>query len=246
MNYFKILTFLEKGNKGLFEISVEDQQLFLGKLGEPKDDIDRGYKQYLCQNLYVPKWKIWLFDFFAFFFMPIVMAYFLIKRVFVRKEEKIEAMIERKGMEEIIPDVVNEQYHPESSKWREGTSMNFSDLRFILKLIFRAPHHPYFVFKSSFNVATYSDMICRHSPNLLIQFGEFSYKSSVLTAYCHSYNIKHINIMHGEKLFFIRDAYFHYDECYVWNDFYVDLFKSLKAEPTQFIVALPPSLNIKT
>ena len=50
--------------------------------------------------------------------------------------------------------------------------------------------------------------------------------------------------MHGEKLFFIGDAFFHYDECYVWDEHYIKLFRELKAEPTQFIVALPESLHI--
>lgn len=246
MNYFKILRFFQKGDKGIFDISVEDQKLFLNKLGEPIDDIDRGFKQYLCQNLFVPKWKVWLLNFFSLFFLPFVFAFFLIKGFFIKKKENIAAMIERKGMEEVVPCVVNEKYRPDNSKWYNGASMRFSDLAFVMKLLQRAKYHLYFVLKTSMNLAAYSDMIYCHKPQVLIQYGEFSFSSSILTAYCHRFNIKHIDIMHGEKFFFIRDAYFHYDECYVWGDYYVDLFKSLKADPTQFRIALPPSLNIKT
>ena len=49
--------------------------------------------------------------------------------------------------------------------------------------------------------------------------------------------------MHGEKLFFIRDSYFSYNQCYVWNEFYKNLFISLLAAPFQFILAIPPSLK---
>ena len=124
--------------------------------------------------------------------------------------------------------------------------MSFNDFGFLIRLVSRAPHHPYFILKSWMNVVLYSDMIRRHSPEVMIQFGEFSFSSSILTAYCHKHGVKHIDIMHGEKLWFIRDAFFHYDECYVWDEYYADLFRSLKAEPTQFRVAIPPSMRIDT
>ena len=244
MNYFKILHFLEKGNKELFECSVEDQQAFMEALGTPRDDIDRGYKQYLCQNYFVPTWKVWTLNVVSVFATPFLLLFFLIKGIFVRKEKHIGSMIERKGMDEVVPNVVWEKYHPDSKKWKEGASLRWSDVLFIIKLIIRAPHHPYFAFKACMNVAVYSDMIYRHSPQVMIHFGEFSFKSSILTDYCHRHQVKHVNIMHGEKLFFIRDAFFHYDECYVWDDYYVEMFKSLKAEPTQFRIALPQSLCI--
>lgn len=87
-------------------------------------------------------------------------------------------------------------------------------------------------------------MIHIYSPNVLIVHNEYSYTSSLLTDYCHKYGVKHIDVMYGEKLAIIRDAYFHYDETYVWNQFYADLFISQKAEPTQFKVALPESMMI--
>ena len=51
-------------------------------------------------------------------------------------------------------------------------------------------------------------------------------------------------MQHGEKLRYIRDSFFHYDECYVWDEHYVNLFKEMHAEPSQFKVAVPPSLRI--
>jgi soluble P-type ATPase len=55
--------------------------------------------------------------------------------------------------------------------------------------------------------------------------------------------IEHFNVMHGEKLFNIRDSFFRYSKCYVWDEFYIDLFKKLRAEPSQFIVNVPKSIN---
>ena len=244
MNYFKILRFLQFGDKNQFSVSIEEQQTFLKYLGEAKNDIDRGYKQYRCQNFFLSKLKVWLFNFAAIVMLPFIVVYYLFKGLFVKKGDVVESIIEKKGMAEVVPQIVRDKYHPKSDFWREGASMSFGDIPFLIKLICRAPFHPYFVLKSWMNVVFYSDMIRRHHPQTMIQFGEFSFSSSILTAYCHSHGVKHINIMHGEKLYFIRDAFFHYDECYVWDEFYAELFQSLMAEPTQFRVALPQSLHI--
>lgn len=246
MNYFKILRFLQRGDKSQFQVSVEDQESFLNSLGEARNDIDRGFKQYLCQNFFVPKWKVCLFNVAAAFIVPFMVMFYLLKGLFVRKGERVGAIIEKKGMEEVIPVVVREKYQPDNRYWNESSSMSLKDIGFFLKLVAKSPHHPYFVLKAMMNVVRYSDMIRRHSPSVMIEFGEFSFSSSILTAFCHRYGVKHIDIMHGEKLWFIRDAYFHYDECYVWDEYYANLFRSLKAEPTQFRVALPPSLHINT
>ena len=187
-----------------------------------------------------------LFNVSAALLVPLMVLLNLFKGLFVRQGEPVKAIIEKKGMEEVIPLVVKNNYQPDGRYWNESSSMSLRDIGFFLRLVARSPHHPYFVLKAMMNVVRYSDMIRRHSPSVMIEFGEFSFSSSILTAYCHRYAVKHIDIMHGEKLWFIRDAYFHYDECYVWDEYYANLFRSLKAEPTQFRVALPPSLQIDT
>jgi hypothetical protein len=170
--------------------------------------------------------------------------FYLAKGITVKKGEHVDAMIERKGMDEVVPNIVKETYRPDNRYWYNGAAMSVSDIGCMFKLIVRAPCHPYFVLKTWMNVVHYSDMIRRHLPKVMIQFGEFSYSSSILTAYCNRNDVKHINIMHGEKLFFIRDSFFHYNECYVWDEYYAELFRSLRAEPNQFIVALPESMHI--
>lgn len=245
MNYFKILRKLQQGDKSSFEVPIEEQSTFLNSLGKPKNDIDRGYKQYLCQNFFVcPKWKIVVFNVIGAIVVPLIVLYYLAKGLFVKQGEQVGTMIERKGMDEVVPDEVKERYNPDNRYWDKGSSMRLDDLPFLLRLIVRAPHHPYFVLKAWMNVVLYSDMIRRHHPQAMIQFGEFSFSSSILTAYCHRYGVSHIDIMHGEKLYFIRDAFFHYDECYVWSEHYARLFKELKAESTQFRIAVPKSIKI--
>ena len=244
MNYFKILVFLQKGDRSDFNTPVDGQKLFLSTFKEPLNDFDRGFYQYRCQNYFVPIWKRIVFNIVAAVGFPIVITYYLIKRISVREENNIFAMIENKGMEEVVPSEVRDKYNPLTEGYNEGSSLSFNDVAFLFKLIKRAPLQPFFSFKSMMNVARYSDMIKRHKPKVMIQFGEFSFSSSILTAYCHNHNAKHIDVMHGEKIFCIKDAFFHYDECYVWSDFYINLFQSERAYCDQFIVALPSSMRI--
>lgn len=244
MNYFKVLFFLGKSDRDLFGFPRAEQECFLSSLGEAKDDIDRGYKQYLCQNQFVrPHAKIVALNIVGAVALPFLILWYLIKRIGVRKSNNIECIIETKGVSEVVPEEVKKKYNP-SEDYKKGASLSFADLCFIGKLIIRVPFHPYYVFKSMMHVAKYSDLFYRYHPLVMIRFWEFSFCSSVLTAYCHLNNVKHVDVMHGEKLFNIRDSFFHFDECYVWSDHYVELFKSLKAEPSQFHVALPSSIKI--
>ena len=63
-----------------------------------------------------------------------------------------------------------------------------------------------------------------YHPKAMIVDEEYSYTSSFLTEYCHRLGVEHIDIMHGEKLYFIRDTFFCFDRCYVWDGYYRDLF----------------------
>lgn len=244
MNYFKILRFLEHGNRPIFDFPKEEQVAYLNCLGEAKDDIDRGYKQYLCQNQLVrPRWKILAINVAGAIMLPFVVLFFLLKRIGVKKEKNEPCLMEKKGMPEVVPQEVREKYHP-SDDYEIGTSLSVRDIGFLCRLVSNAPLHPYFTFKAMMNVARYSHLIYKYSPKVMIQFGEFSFSATILTGYCHRRCVKHVDVMHGEKLFNIRDAYFHFDETYVWSEYYKGLLTSLKAEPTQFVVAIPPSLHI--
>lgn len=70
-----------------------------------------------------------------------------------------------------------------------------------------------------------------------------SFTSSILTDYCRACGIKHIDVMHGEKLYYMRDSFFKFDKCYVWDNYYSDLLSSMKADRDQFVVETPDSLK---
>lgn len=245
LNTFNVLRFLSKVDRTLFDIPAAQQRAYLDSLREPEDDFDRSYNQYVCQMFFSPLWKQILFNACSLVLLPFVIVVFFIKRIFtIGTRETYNAIGEFKGLEEIIPTELTDRFSINNEVWFTGSNLSITDISFLFLLIKKHPWSPYFIFKILFKVACYSYMISRYHPQALIVHNEYSFTSSVLTYYCNRKNVLHINVMHGEKLFYIRDSFFRYDSCYVWNDYYKKLFYSLRAEESQFKTAVPPSLWI--
>lgn len=238
MNYFKILYIIDKHNKGLFDIPVEEQKRYLSQFPEPKDDIERSYCQYKCQMLFSPWWLKALWNVAAMLVFPIVMLLFLLKKspVSIRRCETV-VCVDKK-----LSDVVPREISGTKVCITEGSCFRFYDVCFCLKIALRYFHAPYFCLKLLFKITQYRHLIEKYHPSQIAYNTEFSFGSSAMTAYCNSLGIQHINYMHGEKLYYIRDSFFRFDKCYVWDEHYANLFRMLRAEPTQFVISQPTSL----
>lgn len=243
MNIFKITKFITIGDNGIFDISYQEQQAVLNRFGDAIDDYDRSYKQYLCQKKYVSPLKSLLLNLCAATILPFLFVCYIFRGFFRKKGLRCDAIGEFDNLEEIIPNELTKEYNINNKFWFEDMSLSIADVDFIWSIILKYPLSPYFVTKTIAKIAGYSDMINRHNPKAIIVHGEFSCTSSILSKYCSLHNVLHINVMHGEKLFYIRDSYFRYDRCYVWDSSYLKLFVNLKADPNQFRVAVPPSLS---
>lgn len=240
----KLAVFLAKGDKTWYDISQTKQESYGNSLRAPKDTIDRGYLQYKCQMYFSSPIKKLALNIAAACALPFVLLSFMVKKKHFIK--KVDAVGEFRGLEEVIPSVLTDRYVIDNQAWNESGSLSISDLVFCLRLALRYPLSPLFVSKCVFKVAKYFSFITCYNPAAIIVHNEYSYTSSVLTAYCRTYNVRHINAMHGEKLYFIRDSFFEYDECYVWNEHYKKLFVDMRADEKQFIITLPPSIQIDT
>ena len=98
---------------------------------------------------------------------------------------------------------------------------------------------------SIIKVAQYSYAITSYAPEAVISCAEYSYTAPVLTEYCHTRGVKLVNVMHGEKLYDMHDAFSKFDEFYVWGQEYVDLLSALRADSEQFRIAVPRSMIIE-
>lgn len=244
INLFVFSKILSIKNKSIFDIPYIEQKVFLEELGEANNDIERSYKQYKCQNLFIPFWEQWIFNAVSSIFYPFVLIFLLCKPYRFYGKERVDAIGDMKFMKEIIPEELNKEFDINYDYFNEGFSLKWTDLKFLTSLLKAYPFSPFFQLKLLLKLSFYSYMIHRYHPRAILVHGEYSFTSSVLTSFCQYYNVIHINVMHGEKLFYIRDSYFHYHRCYIWDEFYKKLFLSLKAEASQFIIAIPPSLRI--
>lgn len=242
--YLEFLRFLRRGDKDLFDIPKSDQQAYLESLPEPQNDLDRSYYQFLCQSFFWPKWKRPVYDCISLLaYFPVLMALW-IRGLIANNSSDTDSVSDLKGMSEVIPVELHNKYRIDYEKWSTKGMLRANDLSFVIKVFLLKFPNVYFSLKVLLKVAQYSELINCNNPRAIITHAEFSFASSLLTNYCNKKGVKHINVMHGEKLYHIYDAFFHFNECYVWNDSYQKLFVQLRAFPTQFHVSIPPSLCI--
>lgn len=118
-----------------------------------------------------------------------------------------------------------------------------SDLGLIVNLVRMYPLSFYFVFKISFKIAVYRHSLEKTNCNAILCASEYSFTSSILTLWCERNNIEHINVMHGEKLFDVTNAFSTFHRFYVWNEHYLNLFERLDTKANQFKTEWPQSFQ---
>lgn len=226
-----------------YKKSVKEQKAYIATLGVPKDDIERSFFQYKSQMFIRGKKGKTLLSIGSFG------VYFLIKAKYKSNKQKF---IDKKTAvflpdgkpSDIIPLSLSKKYDGYELEENKGYSLSISDIQFLKKIERRYSGHWFFLLKIMVKLARYSCLITRYRPEALIVCNEYSFTSSVMRLYCKSKNVKLINVMHGEKIYCISDSFFKFDKCYVWNKYYVGLFCGLMADKKQFVIEIPPALNL--
>lgn len=229
-------------SNSLFFYEVDKQKSYLKRFDEPKDDIERSYFQYKCQmKLMHPILQISLQTF------SLVMLGILRLQKFVALPEKesCDALFISEGIPStVIPETLIDEFRNlKIIKNVEDAYLDIEDRKFLRQISRRYPFSFYFRLKILLKMRMYSAWRHIYKPRAIIVCSEYSFTSSVMTRYCEQYSIEHINVMHGEKLFYIRDTFFRFNRCYIWDDFYKELFAKLRAADNQFIEQLPQSMK---
>lgn len=244
MNYITLLKFLRSFDKDLFEVTYKEQNDFLKKMKEPNDDIDRSYNQFRGRHFFYHGFKEIAAETISVFALPVYVIYCIIQYIFrARAVQEMQAVGDFNKFEEVIPNSLREEFEINNSVWNKGRILSCNDVLLLCKIFLRHPV-PCFVFKTAIKLSYYKYMICCYHPKAIIVHNEASYVGSILTKYCNDFGIEHINVQHGEKLYYIGNAYFRYNRCYVWGEHYKQMFLNLKAEPSQFRIEIPESFNI--
>lgn len=234
-----------KGDRNpLFEVPAAQQQAFLERLPEPKDLIGRSYAQYRCQMMLERPILRVMYQAAAMLLLPVYRRQ-LLRRPAPQKMQAAEAVFAYGSEDTILPESLRGEFAHicQVRDFQNALFLTGEDCSFLRELARRYPTAFYFRFKCMAKLAMYRSLYKTYRPKAIIVSEEYSYTSSFLTEYCHRLGVAHINVMHGEKLYDIHDAFFCFDRCYIWDQFYRDLFCELRAEPTQFRVEPPPSMQ---
>lgn len=221
--------------------SVVAQKSFLEKLPSPQDDWERSYLQYKCQTFlqsYI--WSI-LLNCAAAVLFPIY--WIRLCSVKLSDQQPCDAILLFSGPRNIVPRSLEEEFRIlQIEDFQDHLYLDKEDQVYLRKLHRRYPFSFYFLLKCMLKIAMYRDVISRYQPKAIICSEEYSFTSSVLTDYCLRHQVEHINFQHGVKMYFIREAFFRFDRCYVWDQHSADILRSLRAAPGQFVTERPLSL----
>lgn len=235
---------IDSKQSSLFTYPVQKQQAYVAHFPEPKDGIERGYFQYCCQMKLTGQ-PIHFFTNLA--ALPLSLFYLATyPTANVTREQASDAVFFPDGKPfNIIPDSLQAQYKNIVSLSTDGKLLSKEDRHFLTAIFRKYPVSWLLWLKVIIKLAQYSHAITKYSPKAIISCNEYSYTAPILTEYCHTRGVKLINVMHGEKLYYMRDSFMSYDEYYVWDQHYVDLLTDLGAKKEQFRVELPGSMRIQ-
>lgn len=237
------------GSQELAADGLRKQQAYLASLPEPQDDAERSYRQYQCQTAsHRSSWRGHILDF----------AARLVTWVLLLRDDpdpacpkgggegtEKRAVFLRQGVTlSIVPSSLTAEYRIDEMPYMGPRRLTAEDRRFFRDMVWdRYRKDGLFCLKLLLRMEMYAYARMQGPYCAVLTHTEYSYASSFLTAYCRYHGMEHINVMHGEKLYSIQDSFVHFDRFYVWDAFYRDLFVSLRAEPAQFRVELPPSMQ---
>lgn len=240
----KIAVKIEKKQNTLFTYPVEKQKKYLQSFAEPKNGFERGYFQYCCQMKLYGKFYHSILNVLAY---PLSLYYRLkLKKSVATPEKKVDAVFFNDGKPfNIIPNSVIDAYEQIENISDVERCLSKQDRIFLKKIYRKHPFSWMLWLKLILKISQYSWAITKYSPTAVISCSEYSFTAPILTEYCHSRGVKLINVMHGEKLFDMRDSFSGFDEFYVWGEEYVNLLCSLRADREQFRIEVPKSLKIE-
>lgn len=226
-----------------FAHTAEEDREYLKSFPEPKNDFERSYYQYLCQKWNCKsKFKWILMNIVCgLMILPMQIQFYYAGKKKTKKSKQYDFVM--------IKDFIKGGYLPKSNtvftnervKCLEAEdygkgALTKKDIHFLKNIWRMYPGSFYFYFKCMCRIASYSLIIKEYSPKHLYVSAEYSFTSSILTTYCYSKGVIHINVMHGDKIFDLTDAFSHFHVFYVWEDFYVELFYKLRANKTKYII----------
>lgn len=236
LNIYKINNYIvskisKKSLNDIF-VSYEEQKKILEEVYEENFENTyflRSYCQYLCQKK-IYKQNYWFLNFLSFFIIQFIMTFFRFSKKNIIKKEKMDIIYF--GIEKTIP---KKFLNYRIKKLENSFFLSEKDIKYFKNdILKKSKRQYYFALKILLKIASYRYNIEKYSPRIFLVTSEYSWTSSLLTEFCEKNKIFHINYMHGDKSYYIRDSFFKFHRCYVWDEHYKNIFCELKAFEKQF------------
>ena len=264
LDFFRFIRFFNYFKKPAEELSFlkidrAEQEKILNSVVQNLSNlnyINRSFAQYKCQMWLLKKPNKVILNIGSFIIFFPTITFLLLNGCFVLILANCESFFNRHNLKKSnfavffgvekkrIPESLTKDYN-KIVRIYPNFALDFKTLIFLVSKVYvKFFLHPYFCLKNTIKVSLYNANMLFIKPKAFIMTSEYSFTSSILTYYCEINNCKHINIMHGEKLFDIRDSFFKFHKCYVWHEHYCNLFKKLGADENQFVVELPRFMKI--
>ena len=240
----KIDSKMQVSTREEFRTDVPLQKKYLYKLPEPKDNIERSYFQYLCQRYNkVQKTKI-IEAVGSGLVYPIIKVVLSLCRSAKSKRAASAVFLPDGKTLDVVPEQLKKEFQEIEIENNRHYALTKADCLYLKTIEKRYKKDKSFLLKAMVKIARYSYLIRKWRPKALIVCNEYSFTSSIMTEYCNRNNVELINVMHGEKLFSLKDSFFRFNKCFVWNEYYIGLFKKLRSKCDEYVIALPDSMII--
>lgn len=258
----RIYNYFLSSNFNIREINLENDRKYLNilekkyrkKINEDnslKSYFYRSFLQYKCQMYKIPFYKKIILNSFSLIAIPLFLLIIIFNSLLssLSRNSKVHFSDNKKTIllgfsitydKDLIPKSILKNHKVISMNSKKFNFINNKEVWIFFKfLIKKFTFYFYFIFKLLVKITIYDYFCQKYKPVAIVDNAEFSFTSSIMTAFLEKNNILYINVMHGEKLFYIRDSFFRFSECYVWDKHYIDLFKNLYAYEKQFKIKIP-------
>ena len=234
-------------NRVPFE-KLREREQFRLSLPEPADYLERSFFQYLCQYHEHPNLRG------ALNVLCVPIAIYLAARLLIFR---MSATVSRKdcGLQVAAPSRIigimdaSVDILP-SAIFRTEEKIPIypmrGDIKFDAvageiaeKMLKRYWNEPHFFSKCVLKILRYAALKADTDCGVIVASAEYSFASSAATEYCGSRGIRHVNVMHGEKIINPVDSFCGFHDFYVWHEHYIELFREMRSYAERFIISTP-------
>ena len=236
--------------------SKTDQKEFAKSLKSPIDDYDRSYAKYMSRKFMDfgngnAKWILLNTASFL-LFIPVLIIYIINSVKTIQNKQTADTIIIRnssfKNIDDILPIEALKNYQSYIIVTACGNLNGIITKRgrkILKNNIFKHPFCFYLNFILLLNIGKYEELIKKYQPLAIFSYAnERTPVIPLVTLLCEQMNIKHIGFMHGECYYQLDKGFFRYSDYWVWDDFYLNLFKEMYCNCPMHIY-LPKKFNVE-